>query len=43
MLFKQKNPPGIPGIILTSLLALLTGCGNSDTLENIVRADPSTR
>lgn len=40
MLFKQKNPPGIPGIILTSLLALLTGCGNSDTLENIVRADP---
>ncbi len=40
MVFKQKNPPAIQGIILTSLLTFLAGCGNSSALEGLVRADP---
>ncbi|WP_319420333.1 S-layer homology domain-containing protein [Pleurocapsa sp. FMAR1] len=39
MLLKQ-NKRVIKNIIFTSLLALLTGCGNSNALESFVGADP---
>ena len=40
MLFEQKDRLAINGIILTSLLTLLGGCGNSAALEGFVGADP---
>ncbi|MEO0014284.1 MAG: hypothetical protein RLZZ535_2673 [Cyanobacteriota bacterium] len=40
MLFEQKDRLAINGIILTSLLTLLSGCGNSAALEGFVGADP---
>jgi hypothetical protein len=40
MLFEQKDRLAIKGIILTSLLTLLSGCGNSAALESFVGADP---
>ncbi len=39
MLFKKTNHPAIQGIILTSLLTLLSSCGNSAALESLVAAD----
>ena len=43
MLFNQNNRPAIQGIILTSLLTLLAGCGNSKALESFVSADPELK
>ena len=43
MLFNQNNRSAIQGIILTSLLTLLAGCGNSEALESLVSADPELR
>lgn len=43
MLFKQNHCPAIQGIMLTSLLALLAGCGNSEALEGFVSADPKLK
>ena len=43
MLFKQDNRPAIKGIILTSLLSLLAGCGNSEAIESLVSADPELK
>ncbi len=40
MLLKQNKRKVIKNIIFTSLLALLTGCGNSTALESFVGADP---
>ncbi len=40
MLLKQNKRKVIKNIIFTSLLALLTGCGNSNALESFVGADP---
>ena len=40
MLLKQNKRKIIKNIIFTSLLALLTGCGNSTALESFVGADP---
>ncbi len=40
MLLKQNKRKVIKNIISTSLLALLTGCGNSNALESFVGADP---
>jgi hypothetical protein len=43
MLFKQNNRLAVYGIILTSLLTLLSGCGNSGVLEGFVGADPALK
>jgi hypothetical protein len=43
MLFKQKDRLAINGIILTSLLTLLSGCVNSAALEGFVGADPNLK
>jgi S-layer homology domain len=46
MLFKRNNQNHcltVYGIILTSLLALLSGCGNSAVLEGLVGADPALK
>ena len=43
MLFNQNNRPAIQGIILTSLLTLLAGCGNSEAIESLVSADPELK
>ena len=43
MLFKQNDRPAIKGIILTSLLSLLAGCGNSEAIESLVSADPELK
>lgn len=43
MLFKQNERPAIRGIILTSLLGLLAGCGNSEALESLISADPELK
>jgi S-layer homology domain len=40
MLLKQNNPKVVKGILFTALLALLASCGNSSTLEAMVKADP---
>ena len=40
VLLKQNKRKVIKNIIFTSLLALLTGCGNSTALESFVGADP---
>ncbi len=39
-MFKQSDRLAIKGIILTSLLTLLSGCGNSAALQDLVEADP---
>ena len=43
MLFKQSDRLAIKGIVLTSLLGVLSSCGNSTTLENLVGADPALK
>ena len=43
MLLKQNNPKIVKGILFTGLLTLLASCGNSSTLESMVRADPKLR
>jgi hypothetical protein len=43
MLFKQNNRLTVYGIILTSLLALVSGCGHSSALEGLVGADPALK
>jgi S-layer homology domain len=43
MLFKQNNRLTVYGIILTSLLTLLSGCGNGAVLEGLVGADPALK
>lgn len=39
-MFKQSDRLAIKGIILTSLLTLLSGCGNGAALQGLVGADP---
>ncbi|NJL51958.1 MAG: hypothetical protein HC930_06570 [Hydrococcus sp. SU_1_0] len=43
MLFKQNNRLTVYGIILTSLLTLLSGCGNGAVLEGLLGADPALK
>ena len=43
MLSKQTSRPAIRGIILTSLLTLLSSCGNSAAIENLIGADPDLK
>lgn len=43
MLCKKSDRLAIKGIILTSLLTLLGGCGNSAALEGLISADPDLK
>ena len=43
MLLKQNNSKVVKSILFTGLLSLLASCGNSSTLESMVRADPRLR
>ncbi|MEM6611862.1 MAG: S-layer homology domain-containing protein [Cyanobacteria bacterium P01_C01_bin.72] len=43
MLSKKSDRLTIKGIILTSLLTLLGGCGNSAALESLISADPALK
>jgi hypothetical protein len=40
MLLKQNNQKVVKSILFTALLALLASCGNSSTLEAMLKADP---
>ena len=43
MLSKKNDRPAIKAIILTSLLTLLSACGNSAALESLVSPDPALK
>jgi len=43
MLSKQASRPAIQGIILTSLLTLLSSCANSAAIESLISADPKLK
>ncbi|MEL6787466.1 MAG: S-layer homology domain-containing protein [Cyanobacteria bacterium J06607_15] len=43
MLSKKSDRLAIKGIILTSLLTLFSGCGNSAALESLISADPALK
>ena len=40
MIFKNSTPQAMRGIVFTSLLTLLSSCGNSSALESLVAPDP---
>ena len=43
MLSKQTSRPAIHGVILTSLLTLLSSCANSTAIEGLISADPELK
>ena len=43
MLSKQNSRPTTHGIILTTLLTLLSSCGNSAAIESLISADPELK